>query len=309
LFIDSRVHLIKIENLERHSFFNFISIIKAIQELRNIEQEICPDIIHLHSSIAGGIGRIAFKGKKNAVVYTPHGYAHILMGNSVKSNLYRFIESILGKKRHVTLTCCSGENEIAKKLCKKTNYIETGINIADLTSSLDDIDPINNEKFTIYTLGRACVQKQPQVFNQIAELVPEAKFIWIGNGDLENLLTAPNVEVTGWKPRKEALAIAKGADAFILCSLGEAIAMSLIENMFLKKVSLVSNVMGNNSVICDSKNGFVCNTAEEYANRIRMAMKSFPDHLVENAYKDVLNKYNTGIMKTKYIQFYYSLIN
>lgn len=28
--------------------------------------------------------------------------------------------------------------------------------------------------------------------------------------------------------------MAKGADAFILCSLGEAIAMSLIENMYIK---------------------------------------------------------------------------
>ena len=36
----------------------------------------------------------------------------------------------------------------------------------------------------------------------------------------------------------------KGADVFILCSLGEAIAMSLIENMFMGKLILVSNVMG-----------------------------------------------------------------
>lgn len=85
----------------------------------------------------------------------------------------------------------------------------------------------------------------------------------VGNGELENELTAPNIEVTGWKPRKEALAMAKGADAFILCSLGEAIAMSLIENMYIKKLILVSNTMGNKSVINDGVNGYVCNTAEE----------------------------------------------
>ncbi len=43
--------------------------------------------------------------------------------------------------------------------------------------------------------------------------MPEARFVWIGNGELESELTAPNMEVTGWKPRKEALAMAKGADA------------------------------------------------------------------------------------------------
>ena len=58
--------------------------------------------------------------------------------------------------------------------------------------------------------------------------------------------------------------MAKGADAFILCSLGEAIAMSLIENMYIKKLILDSNTMGNKSVIKDGVNGYVCDTAEEY---------------------------------------------
>ena len=93
----------------------------------------------------------------------------------------------------------------------------------ELSESLDGIKPVKNDKFTVFTLGRACVQKQPQLFNSIAELVPDARFVWIGNGELENELKAPNIEVTGWKPRQEALGMAKGADAFILCSLGEAI--------------------------------------------------------------------------------------
>ena len=39
----------------------------------------------------------------------------------------------------------------------------------------------------------------------------------------------------GLETTQGALAMAKGADAFILCSLGEAIAMSLIENMYIKE--------------------------------------------------------------------------
>ena len=218
------------------------------------------------------------------------------------------MESILGKKDCITLTCCKSEDDVAKTLCKKTAYIETGVNILDLSASLDGIVPVRNDKFTVYTLGRACVQKQPQLFNRIAELVPEARFVWIGNGELEDLLTAPNLEVTGWKPRKEALAMAKGADAFILCSLGEAIAMSLIENMYIKKLILVSNVMGNKSVIKDGVNGYVCDKAEEYAERIRNAMENFPSQLPEKAYEDVLKIYNTDVMKQKYIQFYNKIL-
>ena len=306
-FLDKHVHLIQVKSFGEKGLTSIPNDIKVIRELQAIERKVQPDVIHLHSSIAGGMGRLAFKGKNNTVVYTPHGYAHILMGPGIKSKMYKLMESILGKTNAMTLTCCESEDEVAKTLCKRTAYIETGVNLADLSASLDGIEPVHNEKFTVFTLGRACVQKQPQLFNRIAELVPEAHFVWIGNGELENELTAPNMEVTGWKPRKEALAMAKGADAFILCSLGEAIAMSLIENMYIKKLILVSNTMGNKSVIKDGINGYVCETAEDYTERIKAAMRKFPSELPERAYQDVLEVYNTEAMKKKYIEFYNSL--
>lgn len=308
-FLNPKVHMIEIKNFGQKGFANINNDIKVIKELRQIEEKVEPDIIHLHSSIAGGMGRIAYKGKKNVVVYTPHGYAHILMGKGIKSKIYKIIEKILGKRNAITLTCCESEDQVAKTLCKKTAYIETGVNLSDLSATLDQIEPIKDKRFTVFTLGRACTQKQPELFNKIAELVPEARFVWIGNGELENVLTSSNIEVTGWKPRKEALAMAKGADVFILCSLGEAIAMSLIENMYIKKLILVSDVMGNKSVIQDGINGYVCNKAEDYANHIKDAIKKFPNELPEKAYKDVLEIYNTSVMKQKYIKFYNSIAN
>ena len=303
-FLDKRVHMIEVKSFGAKGLTSISNDIKVIKELRAIEKKVKPDVIHLHSSIAGGMGRMVYKSKDNTVVYTPHGYAHILMGSSKKSKMYEIMERILGKKNVITLTCCESEDEVARTLCKRTAFIETGVNLADLSVSLDGNEPVKNEKFTVFTLGRACVQKQPQLFNRIAELVPDARFVWIGNGELENELTAPNIEVTGWKPRKEALAMAEGADAFILCSLGEAIAMSLIENMYIKKLILVSNAMGNKSVIKDGVNGYVCERAEEYGDRIKAAMKKFPSELPKRAYQDVLEIYNTEVMKKKYVKFY-----
>lgn len=304
IFLDKRVHLIKIEHFGRKGIFNIPNGIKILKELREIEAQVQPDIIHLHSSIAGGMGRIAYRGKNNTVIYTPHGYAHILMGNGMKSYVYYTVEKVLGKTNAITLTCCKSEDEVAKSLCKNTAYIETGVNVTDLSELLNDIAPVKHGSFTVFTLGRVCVQKQPKLFNQIAELVPEAQFVWIGDGELECQLTAPNIKITGWKTRKDALAMAKGADIFILCSLGEAIAMSLIENMYMKKLVLVSDAMGNRSVIKNGVNGYVCGSAAEYAERIRNAMAAFPVGLTERAYQDVLSVYNTQEMKRKYVSFY-----
>ena len=83
--------------------------------------------------------------------------------------------------------------------------------------------------------------------------------------------------------------------------------MSLIENMYIKKLILVSNAMGNKSVIQDGVNGYVCEKAEDYAAKIKTAMKNFPSELPERAYQDVLTNYNTNTMKKKYIVFYNSL--
>lgn len=303
-FLDSRVHLIEVKHFGDRSLSNIFNDIKIIRELKSIEKQIRPDIIHLHSSIAGGMGRLAYRKRCKVVIYTPHGYAHILMGGGIKSKLYKIMEKILGKTNSITLTCCQSEDDVAKTVCKRTAYIETGVNIGDLSSLLDEVEPIKHETFTVFTLGRICVQKQPQLFNQIAELVPNAKFIWVGSGELECLLTAPNIEITGWKSRREALAIAKGADAFILCSLGEAIAMSLIENMYIQKLVLVSNTMGNKSVIQNNVNGYVCNSPDEYAEKIKYAMIEYPKALPAKAYEDVLQIYNTETMKQKYISFY-----
>lgn len=118
-FLDDRVHLIEMKHVGVKGLTNLKSDIAAIKELRQIEQEIQPDVIHLHSSVAGGLGRLAYKGKNNTVVYTPHGYAHILMGPGKKSLIYKTAEKILGN-RALTLTCCESEDEEAKKFSRRT---------------------------------------------------------------------------------------------------------------------------------------------------------------------------------------------
>lgn len=307
--LDKRVNLIEVKS------FNGMkptAIIAAIKELHRLAKEIHPDVIHLHSSIAGGIGRLAYKSsKQHKLVYTPHGYAHILMGQPTtrKCRQYKMIEKLLGHRNCITLTCCESEDEVARTLTKRTAYVETGVNLEDLHRTIDGIKPEPSEKFTVYGMGRLCEQKQPALFNRIAELVPDARFVWIGTGELQHELTAPNIEVTGWKPRHEAIAMGKGAQIYILCSLGEAIAMSLIENMYIGKLCLVSNTMGNKSVIKNGINGYTCETAEDYAKHIKEAMKQFPQKLADQGRKDVFEHYNTKRMKRDYMKFYNDAIN
>lgn len=307
--LNSQVHLIEVKSWSGKSVANIINDKKVITELRQIADNIHPDIIHLHSSIAGGIGRLAFKDNYYKLIYTPHGYAHVLMGPGIKSEIYKMAEKYLGKhSKAITLTCTESEDEVAKTLSQNTAYIETGIDIKELADTLKGVKNHKIKGLSVYTVGRIAKQKRPDLFNKIAELVPEVHFLWVGDGELRNTLTAPNITITGWKDRNEALKIADTADVFILCSYGEAIAMSLIENMYMKKLCLVSNTMGNKSVINNGKNGYTCDIAEDYAKRIKQAMDDFPFKLAQQANHDVIKIYNNSVMKKKYINFYSSLV-
>lgn len=306
--LDSRIHLIEVKNWNGKSVTNIANDRKVIKELRQIANAIQPDIIHLHSSIAGGIGRLAFKDDNYKLIYTPHGYAHILMGPGIKSSIYKMVEKYLGKHSEaITLTCTKSEDEVAQTLSKNTAYIETGIDVGELAKTLKDVKKYNNKELKVYTVGRIAKQKRPELFNKIAELVPEVQFLWIGDGELRNELTASNITVTGWKNRNEALKLADTADIFILCSYGEAIAMSLIENMYMRKLCLVSNTMGNKSVINSGINGYTCDIAEDYAKRVNEAVNTFPSKLAEQAHTDVINIYNNDVMRDKHVKFYNSL--
>ena len=63
----------------------------ALLELIRINAEYKPDVIHLHSSKAGLLGRIAFPSSK--IVYTVHGFDSIRVAHSKMLPLEKFMQN------------------------------------------------------------------------------------------------------------------------------------------------------------------------------------------------------------------------
>lgn len=76
----------------------------------------------------------------------------------------------------------------------------------------------------------------------------------------------------------------------------------------MKKVCVVSNVIGNRDVIHNGENGFVCSNADEFVKAIKEAQNG-ADGFTERAYQDVLNMYNTKAMAKQYSEKYDKAIN
>lgn len=76
----------------------------------------------------------------------------------------------------------------------------------------------------------------------------------------------------------------------------------------MKKVCVVSNVIGNKDVIHNNENGFVCSDTEKFVKAIRES-QSGVERFTAQAYQDVLEKYNTKAMAKQYSEKYDEAIN
>lgn len=304
-YFDERVHLIRVRNFERsidprHDLGAFV-------ELRKIADKVKPDLIHLHSSKAGVLGRWAFDGKKIPLFYTPHGYSFLMSNyNATKRLSYKMVEKLSAVRRCTTISCSEGEHKETLSLTKNARFVNNGINVEEMQRMMDSIGTCENEGFNVFTLGRICYQKNPGLFNDIALKLPDVRFVWIGDGELRDMITAPNIEVTGWMNREEALRRSMASNVFVLTSLWEGLPMSLLESMYMEKLCLVNDVIGSRDVIQTGVNGYVCRNADEFVDAIRGILEDpeKAEKMTAQARKDIIEKYNTRVMAGKYRDIY-----
>ncbi len=328
-YFDKRIKFIKIENFTRN--ISPQQDIKALKEIKKAVKEEEPDIVHLHSSKAGVLGRLAISGRKVKMFYNPHGFSFLKQDNSkLKRMIYWLIEkaTAIYNKKCTIVGCSNGEYLEAKKLNKNSICINNGIDIEKLKKETEkvekiahnssvndytveenkrhiDLKEIDCNNLKICTVGRIEYQKNPKVFNEIASSMPTIQFTWIGDGELKDTLVSSNIKVTGWKTRKEVLEILSKQDIFILTSLWEGLPISLLEAMYMKKICIVSNCIGNRDVIENGVNGFIAETSKDYIKIIENIQKNKANiQIKNNAHNDIMTKYNNNVMTQKYKKVY-----
>ena len=304
-YFDERVHMIRVRHFERS--IDPRHDLGAFMELRKIARRVKPDLIHLHSSKAGVLGRWAFNGKKIPLFYTPHGYSFLMSNYNVTRRLsYKMVEKLSAIRQCTTISCSEGEHRETLRLTSNARFVNNGINIDEMEKMMESIGSCEEDRKKVFTLGRICYQKNPALFNEIAMKMPDLQFVWIGDGELRDVLEAPNIEVTGWLNREEALRCSMSPRIFILTSLWEGLPMSLLESMYMKKLCLVNDVIGSRDVISSGVNGFVCKNADDFVERIRSALEDpgLLEEITSRAQKDIEEKYNTRIMAEKYREIY-----
>ncbi len=305
-FLDQRVHVIQMEHQQRS--INLKKDFRGALEIRDIVKKVEPDVIHLHSSKAGILGRVAINCRKNKVFYTPHGFSFLKKDDPLLVRIiYRMVEQVASWFGGEIIAVSEGEYKEARKLTKRASYINNGIALTpELMEASERATLKDMGRPIIGTLGRVCYQKNPELFRQVAQGLPEDTFLWIGMGEMEDTLQSPNVKITGWCEHEEAIGRLEQLDIFLLTSLWEGLPISLLEAMYLKKICIVTDVIGNRDVIKHGVNGFIADTPEEIVKLIEEIRKGKWDleKITGRAKADVEEKYNIRVMCEEYSKRY-----
>ena len=303
-FFDDRIELVKVEHFQQD--INLWSEWKAIGELRTIIKDNKPDVIHMHSSQSGVLGKLASIGYSAYKIYSPHGFAFLRQDVAGwKQQIFKTIEKIFATCFKCQLVASSTtEYEEARKISRNAVLIFNGINTQQLDAYLDM--KASGDRPVVAMVGRALPQKNPAFFNRIAEMMPHIQFEWVGDGDLRHLLTASNIHIVGWGSREEALEYVAKCDVYIMTSLWEGMPLARLEAMYLKKPCVVTNVVGNRDVVENGKNGYVCNSVEEFVEKIQFLVdhRDLCDNFGDTAHSAVIETYNSQVMAKKYEELF-----
>lgn len=250
------LHLVK----DIKALFELYSILKRFRDV---------DAVHLHSSKSGFLGRLACRWLNiKQVIYTPNGAPFLAKDNRFKRSLYKQLEMI-GHSFGGKVVCVSAsEAEAYQQLGIDATYINNGTNASNMKH-------ISNEtadtKFTIAFTGRILAQKNPQRFNEIAShfaSYSNVEFVWIGDGVERDVLTSPNIRITGWLTEDGVKQELAKASLYLSTADYEGLSFGVLDAMAMGKPLILSNCTGNKDIIHYGVNGDLYDSVAQACTQI-----------------------------------------
>lgn len=263
--LDERVLRVHCRHLKRN--ISFLDDLRTLYDLWKLNRKYKPDVIHLHSSKAGILGRLAFPSKK--VIYTVHGFDTVRLAN----RRFLFLEKIMQRfcRSIVAVSEYDRRNLLAENINRNVTTVYNGTASIAVAGDLSFGIPAKYKK-TVLCIARVSYPKNSVLFMEVAKLLPQYAFVWIGNKEPMHD-TPENVFFLGNIPN--AAMYCSLADVFMLPSEYEGLPIVIIEAMSFGKPVVASNVGGVSELVRNGVNGYALeNNANVFAEKI--------SHILEN---------------------------
>lgn len=282
------------------------STTKVLIDLRRQIVAMRPDIVHLHSSFAGFLGRMStlFALPATAFLYSPHCISFMRRDVSeLKRYCFAALELLASMKSCTYVGCSESECAAIRRYLRREailveNAIDRGV-AAQRDSGRPGSDKTGpNVRPTVVTVGGVRMQKNPRLFAKIANSFNRGSidFLWIGDGDsgLKATLEEAGVRVTGWLTRADVFDAVAQADIYLSTASWEGMPISLIEAMALGTPVVASECPGNIDTVRHDFTGVIYRTDAQATGMIRRMLDddSFRERLSRVGQYEALSRFS-----------------
>lgn len=310
----------------------------AYRKLKQIIEEVKPDIVHTHASKAGFLGRLAaFSCKVPVVVHTFHGHVFHSYFSKSKTRVFKNIERYLARKSTGIIAISDLQKKeltIEHKICKpkKVEVIPLGFDLEKFTKNKDDNRAetrktynLADDEVAIAIIGRLAPVKDHSYFLDVVEqLLPtidqKVKFFIVGDGsekdEIARRVEGINKEhgevviMTSWI--LDIAAFNHGMDIICLTSKNEGTPVSVIEAQASGLPVISTDVGGVRDILEDNEAGFVIKreNIETYVEKLRLLVgnQKIRNKFAEKGTDNVLKSFHYRRLTTDMANYYKELL-
>jgi glycosyltransferase involved in cell wall biosynthesis len=239
-----------------------------------------PDVVHTHSGKAGLLGRIAATAVNvPAIVHTVHGAPFHQYQSRGAQAILRMCERFAATRCDL-LVCVADamtQQMVAAHIAPQEKFttvysgmeVEPFLNSAPLRDSIREQLGYNPQDIVIAKIARLFRLKGHNYVLQAAEQVvaqhPHARFLFVGNGILDQSLRdevhrrqlVPYVKFTGLVPPSEIPGLLAAADIIVHASLREGLARVLPQALLAGKPVVSYDIDGAKEVVIPGQTGYL----------------------------------------------------
>lgn len=295
--------------------------IKALMEIRRILKEVQPDLLAIHSSKAGLLGRLAGGSLGIPTIFTAHGWAFTEGVPQKKRILYSLLERMAGivSSGIITVSHYDCQLAIQKKIAsyEKMTVIHNGV--PDIIKCKDISQ--NNKQIQLIMIARFAEPKDHQILVDVLSTLDTKNWniCFVGEGPLKKEIElevkkknlCDRVIFVG--NRDDIPEMLAQSQIFILTSNWEGLPLSVIEAMRSGLPVIASNVGGLGELVQDGKNGFLVEKGNKsmLREKITVLIENFElrERMGLSGRRRYIENFTFEKMVNETLSFYQTIIN
>lgn len=273
----------RVQVFEWSTVLSPMRLVSLIRNLAAVMRKQEYDVVHLHSSRSGFLGRLTatMLGQRERTIYSPHSFAFAQEGISpFKRSAYLLLERVGARLGSNIVLVSNSEYSVTRILLPHSNSSVLS-NVVDNSlyspRNFEDRDESGVKPLVIAHVGRICEQKAPALFGDVIEKLrvmtanEDLSFSaeWLGEGS-RSLLdeVGCGIAVSGWLSPEQLRRRLAAVDIVLYTSRGEGMPIALLEAQALGIPIVASKVLGVVDVIADGQTGYMASTSDELAERV-----------------------------------------